>query len=49
MGIDNKPYVQLGTIGRLNVAKGYDHLIIALGEIKKDFKFSFENCRRGTI
>ena len=35
MGSDNKTYVQFGTVGRLNWSKGFDHLIIALGEIKK--------------
>ncbi len=35
VGLDKKPYLQLGTIGRLNWSKGYDHLITALAEVKK--------------
>ena len=32
---DNNTYIQFGTVGRLNWSKGFDHLIIALGKIKK--------------
>ncbi len=35
IGSDMKPYIQLGTIGRLNWSKGFDNLITALGKIKK--------------
>ena len=35
IGSNMNPYIQLGTIGRLNWAKGFDHLICALSKLKR--------------
>ena len=35
IGFEQRPFIQLGTIGRLNWAKGFDHLIAALSRLKQ--------------